>query len=284
MMRSMRIARTEGHRVQNEAKMDSLYKAKKKGADVVKQWDSTLDSSTRDSHVELDGQIRELDKNFTCSGGSAPYPGGFGNPAEDCNCRCCMFQRARWAVKGESSYEKWNNETGGFIECSGYEDFKEKYLTKLEKGSIFNGEGYNPDDIRKAITQKGTNFVTKDTNSSEYRYGKAMECIQREDGFYDIIAHGDYDGVKLFDTPVDAQELAKVILLRNDYNGETIRLLSCNTGKLVNDTCVAQELANILNVDVLAPNDIIQTDGKGLIRIGENRFENTGKISLFKPK
>lgn len=128
MNRSMRIARTEGHRVQNEAKIDSLYGAKKKGADVVKQWDSTLDSSTRDTHVELDGQVRELDENFTCSGGSAPYPGGFGDPAEDCNCRCAMLQRARWAVKDETSYQKWNNETGGFIECTGYEDFKDKYL------------------------------------------------------------------------------------------------------------------------------------------------------------
>lgn len=128
MNRSMRIARTEGHRVQSEAKMDSLHAAKKKGADVVKQWDSTLDSSTRDTHVELDGQIRELDESFTCSGGSAPYPGGFGDPAEDCNCRCCLLQRARWAVKDETSYQKWNNETGGMIECSGYADFKEKYL------------------------------------------------------------------------------------------------------------------------------------------------------------
>lgn len=128
MGRSKRIARTEGHRVQNEAKMDALYGAKKKGADIVKQWDSTLDGNTRHTHAQLDGQIRELDENFEVGGKSAPCPGGFGDPAEDCNCRCAMLQRARWAVKDETTYQKWNNESGGFIECSGYADFKEKYL------------------------------------------------------------------------------------------------------------------------------------------------------------
>ena len=130
--RSMTIARTEGHRVQNEAKMDSYHAAKGKGADIVKQWDATLDGATRDTHRLLDGQVRELDEDFTVLGASAPYPGGFGDPAEDCNCRCCMLQRARWAVEEETTYDKWNNETGGIIQCTGYDDFKEKYLKAAE--------------------------------------------------------------------------------------------------------------------------------------------------------
>lgn len=133
MHRAATIARTEGHRVQNQARFDSMQAAKKKGADIVKQWDSTLDGKTRPEHAHLDGQIRELDENFESDGYSAPAPGAFGDPYMDCNCRCCMLQRARWAVKNESTYTKWNNETGGFIECSGYEDFKEKYLKSSEK-------------------------------------------------------------------------------------------------------------------------------------------------------
>lgn len=133
MNRSMRIARTEGHRVQSEARLDSMQKAKKLGADVVKQWDCTLDGKTRPEHSQLDGQIRELDEMFETSGYSGSAPGQFGDPYMDCNCRCCLLQRARWAVKGETSYQKWNNETGGFIECTGYEDFKQKYLKASEK-------------------------------------------------------------------------------------------------------------------------------------------------------
>lgn len=99
MKNAYRIARTEGHRVQNEAKMDSMNKAKKKGADVVKQWDSTLDGRTREEHAALDGQIRELDENFTTGSYSAPCPGSFGDPYMDCNCRCTVLQRARWLVE-----------------------------------------------------------------------------------------------------------------------------------------------------------------------------------------
>ena len=41
------IARTEGHRISEQSKADSRQKAKEAGADVLKQWDSTLDSRTR---------------------------------------------------------------------------------------------------------------------------------------------------------------------------------------------------------------------------------------------
>lgn len=140
MNRSMTIARTEGHRVQSEARMDAMKAAKKKGADIVKQWDATLDGNTRPNHRLLDGQIRELDEPFEVSGMKVDHPGAFGLASEDCNCRCCVLQRARWAVEkvdpntGEvtlsdkDEYQKWNNETGGFIKTTGYQDFKEKYL------------------------------------------------------------------------------------------------------------------------------------------------------------
>lgn len=145
MNRSMRIARTEGHRVQNTARLDSMNAAKKKGADIVKQWDATLDGITRPHHRQLDGQIRELDEPFEVAGMKVEAPGGFGLASEDCNCRCCVLQRARWAVKNETIYQKWNNETGGFIECSGYEDFKEKYIlsSKALKSSQSGGKIYN---------------------------------------------------------------------------------------------------------------------------------------------
>ena len=132
MHRSMNIARTEGHRVQNQARFDSMNAAKSKGANIVKQWDSTLDGATRPEHAELDGQIVEIDEDFTVGGYSAPYPGAFGDPYMDCNCRCAVLQRARWAVAGETSYQKWNNQDGGFIKCTGFNDFKNQYLKSLE--------------------------------------------------------------------------------------------------------------------------------------------------------
>ena len=54
--RAARIARTEGHRIQVTAAMDALYDAREAGADVVKQWDATLDKRTRRSHARCDGE------------------------------------------------------------------------------------------------------------------------------------------------------------------------------------------------------------------------------------
>lgn len=51
----------------------------------------------RDTHRKLDGQIRELDEDFEVDGMRASAPGHFGDPAEDCNCRCAVLQREKWA-------------------------------------------------------------------------------------------------------------------------------------------------------------------------------------------
>lgn len=58
---------------------------------IVKQkgWLSTLDGQTRDSHIDMHGQIVDLDDDFKSpDGGSAPGPLQFNIPEEDINCRC----------------------------------------------------------------------------------------------------------------------------------------------------------------------------------------------------
>ena len=91
---SIRIARTEGHRIQNSAALDAQKRAKDRGAEVVKQWDSTLDGKTRSEHRQLDGQIREVGELFEVAGYKVEAPGMFGDPSQDCNCRCCLNQMA----------------------------------------------------------------------------------------------------------------------------------------------------------------------------------------------
>lgn len=136
---AVRIARTEGHRIQNQAQTDTLNKAKSKGADVVKQWDSTLDDVTRDTHKQLDGQIREIDEPFEVNGKTAMQPGGFGDPAEDCNCRCCMLQRAKWALdEAELRELESRAEYFGLDKAESFEDFKNKYLNVSKNGGIID--------------------------------------------------------------------------------------------------------------------------------------------------
>lgn len=126
---SIRIARTEGHRIQQRSALDAQYAAKEKGADVLKQWDSTLDNRTRPHHRQLDGQIRELDEPFEVDGLKAQAPGYFGKPKDDCNCRCCLLQRARWALDEEELQTlKDRAAYFGLDKTDDFEDFKKKYL------------------------------------------------------------------------------------------------------------------------------------------------------------
>ena len=128
--KTLRIAKTEGHRIQQEATYNVQKRAIAKGAKVVKQWDSTLDGKTRPTHRALDGQIVGVDEYFKSeSGYKALYPSGFGVASEDCNCRCCLLQRAKWALSDEE-FTKMNgktNELQHFENIDDYNKFKKAF-------------------------------------------------------------------------------------------------------------------------------------------------------------
>lgn len=127
--RAIGIARTEGHRVQQESAFHCQQRAKSKGADVLKQWDSTLDGATRPHHMELDGQIKEVDEPFEVAGKKAMYPGAFNDPSEDCNCRCCLLQRAKWALDDEElDTLKERAAFFGLDKTKDFDDYRQKYL------------------------------------------------------------------------------------------------------------------------------------------------------------
>lgn len=130
LSRAKTIVRTEGHRVQQASSADARDAAKAQGCSVVKQWDSTLDGKTRDTHRELDGQIRETDKPFESSSGrKARYPGDFGDPAEDCNCRCVALTRATWDLD-ESELKTLKDRAAffGLDKTDSFKDFEKKYM------------------------------------------------------------------------------------------------------------------------------------------------------------
>ena len=124
---AVRIARTEGHRIQVQSAMDACYKAQERGADVVKQWDATLDGSTRPSHQKVDGEIRELDEPFS---NVLMFPGDpSGGAGEVVNCRCALLQRAKWALdEDELKTLKERAEYFGLDKTPNFDDFKKKYL------------------------------------------------------------------------------------------------------------------------------------------------------------
>lgn len=145
---AVRIARTEGHRVQTAAAMDACQQAQDRGADVVKQWDATFDSRTRESHGMVDGEIRELNEKFS---NGLMYPGGDGPAHEVINCRCALLQRARWAT------------TGGFTKYDGFTKEIKKFKGP-EEYAAFKKAYFSPENMKymKFIRAKEEEFDTKD--------------------------------------------------------------------------------------------------------------------------
>ncbi len=169
LSRARLITRTEAGRVQEAATMDAAYKAMEKGADVVKQWCAVLDSKTRYTHMLLDKQTRELKEPFTIGGKKAMQPHDFGDPAEDCNCRCTVLIRARAALDADelkamqeraSYYGLTVKDSKAFGDAKGkdFSDFKKKYLKAAEKEeetTFWNLKGGKPEmDYKIALTNR----------------------------------------------------------------------------------------------------------------------------------
>ena len=173
---AMRIARTEGHRIQIQATMNAQNKAKEKGADIVKQWDSTLDGKTRPHHRMLDGQIRELDEPFEVDGKEVEAPGMFGRPSEDCNCRCALLQRARWALdEAELETLKQRAAYFGLDKSKEFDDYKDKYL-KISEEDIEKA-----DSVMKSFVPATTIEEAKDALSNKVGFRNIDDSIDSMD-------------------------------------------------------------------------------------------------------
>lgn len=191
---AIRIARTEGHRIQVQSGFEACQKAKEVGADVVKQWDSTLDGRTRPSHQRVDGEVRELEETFS---NGLMFPGDpAGGAAEVCNCRCALLQRARWAL--DDDFTKMDNESGELVEikAADYDAFKKQYHEEVKKQEqrnfdITEGGKYkilpfdNVDDYHNYIRPEyNAQRMTHADNSVLYAADGGY--IQNADGYKDI--------------------------------------------------------------------------------------------------
>ena len=177
LSRARTIVRTEAGRVQEQANFDAANKSKAAGADVVKQWSAILDGKTRDTHRELDHQLRELDKPFEIHGKKAMHPHDFDDPAEDCNCRCTMLTRARWALdEDELKVMQERAEFFGLDKTDSFAEFKEKYL----KAAAEIGPETNP---IKAVTVIGTGKPKNQPVEIQQVYGAptALEKLEAEE-------------------------------------------------------------------------------------------------------
>ena len=167
---SIRIARTEGHRIQNNATLDAQKSAKDRGADIVKRWNAVLDGKTRDVHRELDGQVREIGEMFEAAGYKVEAPGMFGDPSQDCNCRCYLEQVPRWDLEGGmTKMDNFSKRIVAFETPDDYEEWKKAYWSD-ENIAYMN---YVTDMEKKY----GKNFETVLNSMTDKEYDKYKRLL-----------------------------------------------------------------------------------------------------------
>ena len=294
--RAKTIVRTEAHRIQQASKLDAQNAAKSKGANVVKQWNSTLDGDTRKTHRKLDGQIRELDEPFEMGGKKAMYPGDFGDPAEDCNCRCQVLQRARIALdKEELKALEERAKFFGLDKTDDLKDFKKKYIKAVE-------------NVAEPLENTGKSGIIKVAKASALFVGKTdllyehAQRIKPLDGYDDFVCHATADTFLIYsgkdEIEMPAKEYAEHIKASSSFHNRPIRIISCQSGE--KDDGAAQQLANELGVNVLAPTEEVSVDEDGRMFVSNNDvlaelwleadddikqyIKETGKWVVFEPQ
>lgn len=266
---AIRIARTEGHRIQTTAAMDAMESAKEKGADILKQWDATLDSATRESHVAVDGEVRELDKPFS---NGLMYPGDpSGGASEVINCRCALLQRARWALEDDDkSFTKFNNFTGQLEEFDSpqtYDEFKKAYFSNENRAYMDYvqemEEKYGTKDFRIVLDKMSDNeynYYAKLLKNNPV-YADEVKIIEERPDFHDLTL----DEYRRIVHPISKEE-RRIVYGSGHFSGY---INSCNARKM-NDIIrtggtlsaeyqeIADTLQSIIDRNTL-PNDIVVT-------------------------
>ena len=224
LKRAKTIVRTEGHRIQQQSADDARNAAKGQGCQVVKQWDAVLDGNTRTNHRILDGQIREVGEPFEIDGKKAEYPGAFGRPEEDCNCRCVALTRAKWALDAdELQTMKDRAKFFGLDKAENFKEFEEKYLNA---GKVLQSR--KNDGIMKTQNNVVRDAIASGSVSTKVNPQKQGRHIKSSSTYIEGRSY-------LYGTLEDAQQLVNALSGTGtplfDDNGEWLRKERVDAGK-----------------------------------------------------
>lgn len=178
------------------------------------------------------------------------------------------------------------------------EDGKWRYVAgsagtvKADKPMRFAGNGVDKSE-KSVILKLNSKFVNPNDNLYEY-----ADLVKPIDGYCDIVCHGSpteliINGLNNEEWTYTAKEAAEMIRNSAEFNGQNVRLISCQTG--AGDNCIAQQIANELGVEVMAPSEIVNINSDGEMFLSNNGFiaemwdngedvVETGKWIVFKPR
>ena len=210
---AVRSARTSYTSAQNSGRLDSFERFERAGIKVLKEWMSTKDERTRESHAQLNGVRVAVKEKFP---NGLLYPGDpEGSPCEVYNCRCKLVSffpgssRDRGLGNTVETYEKWLKAKNKDINIA-----PSKTHLELASQSVY----YNAPKQLKINETKSDEIVkriaggdkTKGSCSSvalayianrngldvrDYRGGKSQDIFSHKDAIIDIAT---LTGVKSF--------------------------------------------------------------------------------------
>jgi len=183
---AIRNARTAMTGAQNAGRLDSMKRAAARGIGVKKGWLSTLDNVTRDSHVDLDGEVQEIDRPFS---NGLMYPGdASGIPAEVYNCRCRLTHeydkyKTDWSNPANRNTSKLGNMS--------YQEWKNKHKQMVPKSaSKVAQESMKPEILSDSYKK----FIDENVNkyyNIEYRKPDVLDAESSDNDIIERIAGGD---------------------------------------------------------------------------------------------
>lgn len=91
-----RLAENEAHRMYNAGSYDCAKQCEDSGVGIYKTWHTMMDDRVRETHEYIERETVPIEDAFyTFDGDHARYPGDFGLPENNINCRCWLtYDRA----------------------------------------------------------------------------------------------------------------------------------------------------------------------------------------------
>ncbi len=175
-------------------------------------------------------------------------------------------------------------------------------LTNSENGAIIESEHKVVGSFEKNVFEKDTIMKLSSifVNSSDSLYLNSQK-IKPLEGYSDIVMHGTpsaliASGNNGEEWRYNAHEAAELIKNSREFSqnpDRPIRLISCNTGQ--GEDCIAQQISDILRVNVLAPTEAVYVNENGEMLITDNdslailwdmgvNVKDTGSWVTFKPR
>lgn len=278
--RAVTIAQTEMAFAYNRGADEGIRQAQAQnliGA-VEKRWSTSGDENVCSTCEALDGIQIGMEGSFGFAGREL-FEGQDLLPPAHPRCGCAVMY-----IEVEKPVF-----AGGFAE--GFAEGNEQnYFTNVPEDGMMEASNSAMAEVRKPRDAVERSCIINDAINAEVpRYAadlrRAYERygVRPLEGYYDVVIHGaphfvEYEHRYILDT----ETLYYIISGRKDYHMEDIRLLSCSTGKAdEKGNCVAQELADMLGVNVYAPIDVLNFHPNGTLTVGK---KGNKEFKLFKPR